>query len=121
MIAAEHEAAHAVAYRALGYPIYSVEIFGEEGLTLSTPGPTDMSIYDHATVSMAGVIIENRHGTHGTHGDLEDVPVELREFGLSAASAILDANKEKHEKITQALAYYEYLNAHDFETVWNAS
>lgn len=130
-ITAEHEAAHATAYLALGYPIHRVEI-EPEGFTLSTPRPALRPLRDVAIITAAGLVIESRHGTIPMHEQLEEtitlveegwLASELGDLGFFAehphlltsslreAEALLETHNAYHQRVTETLLARGFLTA----------
>lgn len=124
---AEHEAAHAVAYLALGYPVYSIEA-GENWVTFTAPEPVARPVYDVAVINMAGPVAEAHFHENGIEW-VRQALAELTEFAewedpddwagddlalfiehpslfegaIQHSQIILEANAEMHAEITAAL------------------
>lgn len=122
-ITAEHEAAHATVYLALGYPIHRIEI-EPDALTQSSPIPVPRPVRDMAPIYAAGLIVEERYGVRTIDDtvaeaaqDFED-GLDLGELGdegffvrypamlhvaVATARDLLQRNAALHQAITAAL------------------
>lgn len=120
VVTAEHEAAHAIVYMALGYKVRSISI--PDSLTL---GPGDMIDSLHnASICMAGLVVEDRYAPQdlqdriregyeyletdpwdedGLSHDLIRAGRGLEEYGYVTAKAWLDRYADAHSILTQAL------------------
>lgn len=132
-ITAEHEAAHAVAYLACGYPLHRVEVKPEQ-VTVSTPEPERRPLFEMLVVSIAGLAIESRYRHFALaeevaeaidwHENGEDVDElgdiapfvehpDLAEHAYRAASLLLDAHADLHAEIADAVFERGTLSAAD--------
>ncbi|MFT4282519.1 hypothetical protein [Microbacterium sp.] len=124
-ITAEHEAAHAVAYLALGYPVHVCDAVA--GFTAQAAEPVRMDVLHHAVVNMAGVVIENRYAFMSVDdrltaaagddpedaGDIGRVMPGLANYGYGYAEVLLEQHREDWRVIADALLERGRLDAAD--------